>query len=123
MSAPSVNSTHNETTATAGERRSPLAFIIDEEASIRQFVSLILQGGGVDTIEFVDGPSFRDTQIMRAPDLVFLNVNLEAQDAVQSIKTLSRSEFAGAVQLISNRGSAGTNTPIHGVHIARNAVV
>ena len=73
-----------------------LAFIIDEEASIRQFVSLILQGGGVDTIEFVDGSSFRDTQITRSPDPVFLNINLEAQDAVQSIETLSRSDFAGA---------------------------
>lgn len=73
-------------------------------------MSLILQGGGVDTIEFVDGPSFRDTQIKRAPDLVFLNVNLEAQDAVQSIETLSRSAFAGAVQLISNRGSAVLDT-------------
>ena len=110
MSAPSVNSTPTEATATAGERRSPLAFIIDEEASIRQFVSLILQGGGVDTIEFVDGASFRDAQIARSPDLVFLNVNLEAQDAVQSIETLSRSDFAGAVQLISNRGSAVLDT-------------
>ena len=110
MSAPSANSVPNETTANAGEHRSPLAFIIDEEASIRQFVSLILQGGGVDTIEFVDGPSFRETPITRAPDLVFLNVNLEAQDAVQSIETLSRSEFAGAVQLISNRGSAVLDT-------------
>ena len=110
MSAASANSVPNETTANAGEHRSPLAFIIDEEASIRQFVSLILQGGGVDTIEFVDGPSFRETPITRAPDLVFLNVNLEAQDAVQSIETLSRSEFAGAVQLISNRGSAVLDT-------------
>ena len=57
---------------------------------------MILQGGGVDTIEFVDVSSFRDTQITRSPDLVFLNVNLEAQDAVQSIETLSRSDFAGA---------------------------
>jgi EAL domain-containing protein (putative c-di-GMP-specific phosphodiesterase class I) len=71
---------------------------------------LILQGGGVDTIEFVDGPSFRDTPITRAPDLVLLNVNLEAQDAMQSIETLSRSDFAGAVQLISNRGSAVLDT-------------
>ena len=47
-------------------------------------------------IEFVDGSSFRDTQITRSPDPVFLNVNLEAQDAVQSIETLSRSDFAGA---------------------------
>ena len=81
-----------------------------KKASIRQFVSLILQGSGVDTIEFIDGASFRDTPITRAPDLVFLNVNLEVQDAVQSIETLSRSEFAGAVQLISSRGSAVLDT-------------
>jgi EAL domain-containing protein (putative c-di-GMP-specific phosphodiesterase class I) len=110
MSAPSVNSTPTETTATSGERRSPLAFIIDEEPSIRQFVSLILQGSGVDTIEFIDGASFRETPITRAPEVVFLNVNLEAQDAVHSIETLSNSNFAGAVQLISNRGSAVLDT-------------
>ena len=68
--------------AAPSERRAPLAFIIDEEGSIRQFVSLILQGSGVDTIEFVDGASFRETPIARPPDLVFLNVNLEVQDAV-----------------------------------------
>ena len=58
------------TSATATERQDSLAFIIDEEGAIRQFVSLILQGGGVDTIEFIDGASFRDTKISRVPDLV-----------------------------------------------------
>ena len=48
-----------------GERRAPLAFIIDEESSIRQFVSLILQGSGVDTIEFTDGASFRRRALAR----------------------------------------------------------
>ena len=94
----------------AGERRAPLAFIIDEEGSIRQFVSLILQGSGVDTIEFADGASFRDAPIARPPDLVFLNVNLEVQDAVQSIETLGKSGFTGAVQLMSSRGSAVLET-------------
>ncbi len=92
--------------AATSERRSALAFIIDEESSIRQFVSLILQGSGVDTIEFVDGASFRSTPIARLPDMVFLNVNLEVQDAVASIETLTKAGFTGTVQLMSSRGSA-----------------
>src|SRR5882724_1715366 len=92
--------------AATSDRRGALAFIIDEEGSIRQFVSLILQGSGVDTIEFVDGASFRSTPIARLPDIVFLNVNLEVQDAVASIETLTKAGFAGAVQLMSSRGSA-----------------
>jgi EAL domain-containing protein (putative c-di-GMP-specific phosphodiesterase class I) len=92
------------------ERRGSLAFIIDEEGAIRQFVSLILQGGGIDTIEFCDGSSFREAQNLAAPDLVFLNVNLEAQDAVQTIETLSKAGFKGSVQLMSSRGSAVLDT-------------
>ena len=98
------------TVAAPSERRAPLAFIIDEESNIRQFVSLILQGSGVDTIEFVDGASFREAPIARAPDMVFLNVSLEVQDAVQSIEMLSNAGFTGAVQLMSNRGSAVLDT-------------
>jgi DNA-binding NtrC family response regulator len=92
------------------ERRAALAFIIDEEGSIRQFVSLILQGSGVDTIQFVDGASFREVPIVRPPELVFLNVNLEVQDAVASIEALSKSGFSGTVQLMSSRGSAVLDT-------------
>ena len=98
------------TVAAPSERRAPLAFIIDEESNIRQFVSLILQGSGVDTIEFVDGASFREAPIARAPDMVFLNVSLEVQDAVKSIEMLSNAAFTGAVQLMSNRGSAVLDT-------------
>ena len=93
-----------------GERRAPLAIIIDEEGSIRQFVSLILQGSGIDTIEFIDGASFRNTPAARSPDVVFLNVNLEVQDAVQSIELLSKAGFSGSVQLMSSRGSAVLDT-------------
>ena len=67
--------------AAASERRDSLAFIIDEEGSIRQFVSLILQGSGIDTIEFIDGASFRGTVAARPPDLVFINVNLDHEAA------------------------------------------
>ena len=90
-------------------RDGALAFIIDDESSIRQFISLILQGNGIDTIEFVDGASFREVNA-QLPHLVFLNVNLESQDAVTSLEALSKSGFTGAVQLMSNRGSAVLDT-------------
>src|SRR6476619_5474765 len=99
-----------DSAAATNERRGALAFIIDEEGSIRQFISLILQGSGVDTIEFVDGASFRGTPIVRLPDMVFLNVNLEVQDAVASIETLNKAGFTGSVQLMSSRGSAVLDT-------------
>ena len=106
MSSATAAAATPDAAAAPSERRGALAFIIDEEGSIRQFVSLILQGSGVDTIEFVDGASFRGTPIAWLPDMVFLNVNLEVQDAVASIETLTKAGFTGAVQLMSSRGSA-----------------
>ena len=96
----------DQAAAAAGERRTPLAVIVDDESSIRQFVSLILQGSGVDTMEFADGAALRKSRPARAPDLVFLNVNLEVQDSMQSIEALGKSGFGGAIQLMSNRGAA-----------------
>ena len=84
--------------------------IIDEESSLRQFVSLILQGQGVDTIEFTEGATFRDAKLTRPPTIVFLSVSLEVQDAMATIEALSKSGFKGAVQLMSNRGAAVLDT-------------
>jgi len=92
--------------ATGSERRAPLAIVIDDDNSIRQFISLMLQGSGVNTIEFANGAAFRKAQPGRTPDLVFLNVNIEIQDAMQAVDTLGKSGFKGPVQLMSGRGAA-----------------
>jgi EAL domain-containing protein (putative c-di-GMP-specific phosphodiesterase class I)/CheY-like chemotaxis protein len=90
----------------AGAAQPPLCFIVDEESSIRHFVSLILHGIGVDTMEFADGEEFRAAHSPRPPDIVFLNINLDANDTIQSIEALSRANYTGAVQLVSHRGAA-----------------
>jgi len=92
--------------APGGHLHTPLCFVVDEESSLRHFVSLILQGSGVDTMGFSDGASLRAARSPRAPDLIFLNVNLDASDAIRSIEALGKSGFSGALQLMSNRGSA-----------------
>jgi EAL domain-containing protein (putative c-di-GMP-specific phosphodiesterase class I)/CheY-like chemotaxis protein len=92
----------------------PLAIIVDAESSIRQFISLILQGHGIDTMEFPDGVSLRRARTPRAPQLIFLNVGLETQDAIQTIEALGKAGYGGMLQLMSGRGAAVLDT-------ARNA--
>jgi EAL domain-containing protein (putative c-di-GMP-specific phosphodiesterase class I) len=94
----------------AGEARTPLAIIVDGESSIRQFISLILQGHGIDTVELADGAPMRTMRLRRSPDLIFLNVDVDVQDALQSIEALGKSGYAGALQIMSSRGAAVLDT-------------
>jgi EAL domain-containing protein (putative c-di-GMP-specific phosphodiesterase class I) len=92
--------------AADGSARAPLCFVVDSDASIRHFLSLVLHGAGVDTEEFADGPTFRAALGRRAPDLVFLNIALESADAIESVMALGKKNYTGNVQLMSGRGSA-----------------
>jgi EAL domain-containing protein (putative c-di-GMP-specific phosphodiesterase class I) len=88
------------------EVRAPLCFVIDSDASIRHFLSLILHGAGIDTEEFADGQSVRSALARRVPNVIFLNIALESTDAIECIIALGRSGYAGHMQLMSSRGSA-----------------
>ena len=89
-----------------GAQAVPVCFVVDEEPSIRHFLSLILHGSGIDTEEFADGASFRKAMERRSPDLVFLNIGLESSEAIESVVALGKCGYFGFVQLMSNRGSA-----------------
>ena len=89
-----------------GEAHTPLCFVIDSDASIRHFLSLVLHGTGIDTEEFADAQSVRPALARRTPDLVFLNISLESADAIECVVALGRSAYSGHVQLMSGRGSA-----------------
>jgi len=90
----------------AASAAAPLCYVVDEEASIRHFLSLVLHGSGVDTMEFADGAALRRALENRVPDLVFHNIALDAADAVESVVALGKRDFRGSVQLMSNRGAA-----------------
>ena len=84
----------------------PLCYVVDEESSIRHFLSLVLHGSGVDTVEFPDGAAMRKAIEARAPALVFHNISLESADAIESVVALGKLRYRGAVQLMSARGAA-----------------
>ena len=84
----------------------PLCYVVDEEPSIRHFLSLVLHGSGVDTVEFADGVSMRKAVEARPPALIFHNISLESADAIESVVALGKLKYRGAVQLMSGRGAA-----------------
>jgi EAL domain-containing protein (putative c-di-GMP-specific phosphodiesterase class I) len=84
----------------------PLCYVVDEEPSIRHFLSLVLHGSGVDTVEFPDGATMRKAAETRPPALVFHNISLESAEAIESVVALGKLKYRGAVQLMSARGAA-----------------
>jgi EAL domain-containing protein (putative c-di-GMP-specific phosphodiesterase class I)/CheY-like chemotaxis protein len=86
--------------------RTPLCFVVEEEPSIRHFLSLIMHGSGLDTEEFADGVGMRQAVAKRKPDLVFINIPIDSSDAIETVSELGRQGFFGFVQLMSNRGAA-----------------
>jgi EAL domain-containing protein (putative c-di-GMP-specific phosphodiesterase class I) len=86
--------------------RVPLCFVIDGDASIRHFLSLILHGVGIDTKEFADGQGLRRALSRRAPDVIFLDIPLESAEAIACVAALGNGNYRGRLQLMSSRGSA-----------------
>jgi len=84
----------------------PLCYIADEEPSLRHFLSLVMHGAGVDSVECADAAAFRKAIEDRLPDLVFHNISLESGDAIESMLALGKRGYKGPVQLMSNRGAA-----------------
>ncbi len=84
----------------------PLCYVVDEDASIRHFLALVLHGSGIDSVEFADGAALRQAAEERVPDLIFHNIALDSGDAIDSMAALGARGFAGAVQLTSGRGAA-----------------
>ena len=95
-----------DTEAPGSTAHAPLCFVVDSDASIRHFLSLILHGAGIDTEELPDGQSVRTALIRRPPKLVFLNIALDSADAIECVIALGRANYTGAVQLMSSRGAA-----------------
>jgi EAL domain-containing protein (putative c-di-GMP-specific phosphodiesterase class I) len=84
----------------------PVCFVVDQEPSLRHFLSLVMHGVGIDTIEFADGAALREALGDKKPDLVFHDISLESADAIETVLALGKHGFRGPMQLMSNRGSA-----------------
>jgi EAL domain-containing protein (putative c-di-GMP-specific phosphodiesterase class I)/CheY-like chemotaxis protein len=86
--------------------RVPVCYVVDEDSSIRHFLSLILHGSGIDTAEFAAGKAMARALSRDHPELVFLGIGLESTEAIETILLLAKQGYFGFVQLMSSRGAA-----------------
>jgi EAL domain-containing protein (putative c-di-GMP-specific phosphodiesterase class I) len=90
----------------AGRSGAPLCYVVDDENSMRHFLSLVLHGSGIDTEEFAEGRGMCLALARQLPDVVFLNISLESAEAIECVIALGKYGFTGPVQLMSGRGAA-----------------
>jgi len=90
--------------------RSPVCYIVDEESANRHFMSLVLQGYGIETGLFANGQALREGLARKSPDLIFLDVPIEAATAIESVHAIGEQKYRGALQLMSSRGAAVTES-------------
>ncbi len=86
--------------------RSPLCYIVDDEDANRHFMSLVLQGYGIETGLFPNAPALREGMSRRAPDLIFLDIPIDASAAIEAVHAIGAQKYRGPLQLMSSRGSA-----------------
>jgi EAL domain-containing protein (putative c-di-GMP-specific phosphodiesterase class I) len=85
----------------------PVCFVVDEEEQHRHFMSLVLQGHGIETGLFASVLALRDGLARRKPDLVFLDVPAVQTSALDAVRTLAERSYHGPLQLMSERGDVG----------------
>ena len=52
----------------------------------------------------------RQARFSHSPDLIFLDVNVEVHDTIQTVEALGKAGYTGTVQLMSGRGAAVLDT-------------
>jgi len=81
------------------------AFIVDDEAQIRTFVSNVLVSAGFIAHQFSSGSQVEAALTKWAPKVIVLDLSLGDTDAVEVIRNLAGARFGGHVLLISGHDS------------------
>ena len=77
------------------------AFIVDDEAPVRAFVSKALTSAGYTPHEFARVPEVEAALTLLSPEVIVLDLSLGGSDAVEMMRSLSASRYGGNVMLIS----------------------
>src|SRR5262245_16759345 len=79
----------------------PNCFVFDEEEKHRHFMSLVLQGHGIETSLFTSPPALKEGLARRKPDLIFLDVPVVPTNAMEAVRVLIAGDYHGPLQLMS----------------------
>ena len=79
------------------------AFIVDDDARVRTFVSHALRNVGYQTCEMSSVAEVESALTLRKPDVILLDLSLGASDAVEVMRSLAEGRFPGKILLMSGQ--------------------
>ena len=79
----------------------PVAFVVDDEAQVRAFVSNALVSSGFQPMQFTSSSDIERALIDTIPQLIVLDLSLGDSDAIEVLRILDGIRFQGDVLLIS----------------------
>ena len=82
--------------------------VVDDEASIRASLKMILQHAGYQFLEAASGPEGLDRVSSDAPDAIILDVKMPGLDGLEVLATLSRQGSTVPVIVVSGHGDIET---------------
>ncbi len=93
-------------------------FVIDEDAAMREKLSLALQEEGYDVICFADGAALLSVARLRIPACMFIEVRNPEQSGLDILKKLRAEHYPAPIFIISGHGDVrmAVNAIRHGAH-------
>jgi FixJ family two-component response regulator len=90
------------------ERTMSEIFIVDDDASVRTALALILSSEGFEVTGFPDGDSFLSAARSRTPDCVLIDVHLPGRSGIELLKVLDAQHYPAPIFVISAHGDIPT---------------
>jgi FixJ family two-component response regulator len=84
---------------TAGE-----IFIVDDDAAVRQTLSVVLSNEGYEVVCFADGAAFLAVAKTRSPACIILDVHIPGKSGIDILKILNAQDYAAPIFIMSGSG-------------------
>jgi FixJ family two-component response regulator len=89
----------NEKPSSRGE-----IFVVDDDAAVRETLSIVLSAGGYEVICFADGAALLSVARNRTPAAVILDVHIPGRSGLDILKELHGEEYPAPIFIISGQG-------------------
>ena len=86
--------------------------VVDDEADIRKFLTVLLKKGGYETVEAEDGAKALATAAQEKPDLIILDLQMPNKTGTDFYRKLAKDNTLGKIPVIVVSGVPGRHLAI-----------